>query len=653
MASRAVTAPRLCLAGIVILAVALRGWGLEEGGFVTPYYFAGVRSMMQSWHNFFFNAFDPAGFLSLDKPPVAFWFQAISAKLFGFDAWSVLLPQVLEGVAAVVVLYLLVARRFGAVAGLLAALFLALDPVSVAVGRSNGTDACLVLVLLLAAWVLDRAIATGSRRVLVGAAALLGLGFNVKMLAAVGVVPVFVALYLIAGPPAWLRRLVDVALAGLVFVCVSLSWCIAFDLTAPDRRPFADSSADNSMLELAVGHNGLDRFVLPARALARGAPSADPAQPDQPPVIQRLRSVDYVPVGVFRLAGPHLAAQAGWLFPLALIGGVAAWLRRPLRSPVRVQLALWSGWAAAYGIVFSAADGFFHPHYLSLMAPPICALAGIGLTRLWSDFAAGRGGAWGLPLALLATAAWQAHILLGYFPNWADRLAIGVVGIAVLFAAGAALAWRRSDWRLFAAGVVGSALPLLLAAPAGWALGAILATDNTAFASARPPFATPDEETARLRWAARWGGFVHRPKLTEYLMQNRGEARFLVATLNARQAAPVIIDSGEPVLALGGFSGISPIVTQFALGEMIARGEVRFALIHRLQAGLIRQSQLAEWIRRNGEPVDPALWREESDRLGATVAQARMDRGAARALELYDLRKAASEGDLAPALAAP
>jgi 4-amino-4-deoxy-L-arabinose transferase-like glycosyltransferase len=413
----------------------------------------------------------------------------------------------------------------------------------------------------------------------------------------------------------------------------------------------------HSMLELAFGHNGLQRFVLPARALPRAPPSADPTQPDPTPpdppgATQRLRSVDYVPAGVLRLAGPHLAAQVGWLFPLALIGGIAAWLRRARGSPARVQLALWGGWTAAYGIVFSAAGGFFHPHYLSLMAPPLCALAGIGLARLWSDFTAGRGGIWGLPLAVLATAAWQVHIVLGYFPDWRDGLAIGVAAIAALLAAGAVLAWRRPDRCLFAAGIAGSVLALLLAAPAAWALGATLASDNTGFASARPPFAATDE-TARLRWAARWGGFVHRPRLTEYLMRNRGEARFLAATLNARQAAPVIIDSGEPVLALGGFSGITPIVTVPALAEMVARGNIRFALIYRLQPGLVRQSPLADWIRRHGEPVDPASWRDEPDRPGATAAQARMDRGAARALELYDLQKAPPKPDVARALAAP
>lgn len=118
------------LVAVLSLAAALRLWRLDQNGFGNEYYSAGVRSMSLSWHNFFYASFDPAGFISIDKPPVALWIQVASAKLFGFYALSVLLiPQALEGVATVALLYHVVQRRFGVGAGLLAALFLALTPV--------------------------------------------------------------------------------------------------------------------------------------------------------------------------------------------------------------------------------------------------------------------------------------------------------------------------------------------------------------------------------------------------------------------------------------------------------------------------------------------------------------------------------------------
>ena len=198
--------PRFGLALILVTAAVLRGWHLGASGFITPYYLAGVRSMMVSWHNFFFNAFDPAGFLSVDKPPVAFWIQTGSAEFFGFGAISALLPQLVEGVVSIAVLYYLVRRVFGTAAGLFAALFLALTPIDVAVDRSNNTEPCLVLMLLLAAWALSRAVETGKAPLLLLAAGLVGIGFNTKMLMAFGTVPVFILLYLVGAHIPLLRR---------------------------------------------------------------------------------------------------------------------------------------------------------------------------------------------------------------------------------------------------------------------------------------------------------------------------------------------------------------------------------------------------------------------------------------------------------------
>ena len=156
----------------VPLVLALRLWHLDQNGYGRQYYAAGVRSMMDGAHAFFYNAFDPAAFLSIDKPPVALWMQVLSARLLGFSAFSVMLTQVVLGVLSVWLLHRLVARPFGRAAALVAALCLALTPISVAVDRSNNTESALTLVLLLAAWALLRATEVASGRLLVLAMAL-------------------------------------------------------------------------------------------------------------------------------------------------------------------------------------------------------------------------------------------------------------------------------------------------------------------------------------------------------------------------------------------------------------------------------------------------------------------------------------------------
>src|SRR5262249_49867232 len=261
----------------------------------------------------------------------------------------------------------LVKPRFGRAAGLLAALVLALTPVSVAVDRSSNTESCLLMVLLLAAWALSRAAEDGSRRLLLLAVALVGLAFNVKMLAAFVVLPTFALVYLLGSPFAWRRRLVDGALATLVLVVISLSWILVYDLTPASRRPYAGTTDTNSVLELTLGPYGIGRFVRQVRPAAaagpepRGSPSASRGRRTAPaeraentgPGTGTARLFVGAPAGPLRLADGRLAGQVGWLLPLALIGLPLAALSQPSRrplAPAHLSLVLWTGWALTYAL---------------------------------------------------------------------------------------------------------------------------------------------------------------------------------------------------------------------------------------------------------------------------------------------------------------
>jgi 4-amino-4-deoxy-L-arabinose transferase-like glycosyltransferase len=634
------TARRLgCLAAILALAIALRGWDLGERGFITPYYLAGVRSMLANWHNFLFNSFDPAGFVSLDKPPVAFWVQTLSAQILGFGPFSVLLPQLLEGVAAIALLYALVRRHCGDAAGLLAALFLALTPVAVAVDRSNNTESGLVLVLLAAAWALLYAVESGRLRYLLLSPALVGIGFNIKMLVAFGVAPAFAVVYLIGARLRWPAQLLHLAAAGCVLLAVAAPWVLLYELTPAPGRPFVDSTRENSMLELVVGHNGIQRFVHPntaRRNQALQAGVAAPARAGGGAAADR----DFAPAGVWRLAAPRLAAQIGWLFPLALLGAVAAWSRDragAARAGERLQLLLWSGWALSYGAVFSAADGLFHAYYLVVMAPALSALAGIGTAALWLRYREGGAAALLLPIALVATGAWQAYILDGYVAAHLTSV-YEWLGLVILLAAtalaGAIIVLRRPIG--VARGLSIATLAMLVALPAAWAIGTALATGNTGFPAARPPLMTEAAEGQRQRWGSVAGALAADPRLIGFLTDRYDEEDFRLVTVNARLAAPVIIATGWPVLALGGFSGGDPIVGVEEFARLVAERRVRFALIGDGSPGLRRifgddrQKELVEWIRGNGQPVETASWRSAAD----PAPRAAEAIGA----QLYDLR---------------
>lgn len=555
----------------------MRLWDLSANGFGNEYYAAGVRSMLQGFGLFFYNAFDPAGLVSLDKPPLAFWIQTIFAAVLGYSGWAIHLPQALAGTASVALLYFLLRKPFGRTASLIAAFLLALSPIAVAADRSNNTDSWLVLFLLIAAWLALR----GRGLSFVFAMAALGLAFNVKMLAALVCGPALLVGWWLSGTLDWQRRLGWMVAGGLTLAFVSLSWAVVFDLTPERLRPQAGSSKSGSMLELIVVHNGIERFVRNRTAPTATAPTTTPA-PSQTP---RAAAYDAVPVGPLRLASPMLAAQFAWALPLAVLGAVLSWWRR------RAAIALWAGWALTYGIVYSAAGGIFHIYYLATLAPPLAALAGIGAVELW------RRGAPALALGVAATALWQAWLTggtLGWTATW-----IGFPAVALL--AAAAAAWR--DRRLTALiGVVA-----LLVLPTAWALSPIFAAGNLTLPSASLP-----------RWLGMDDGRgpilsrQHRtlsddPKLLAFLQAQRGTAHFLAATPNALLASPLIIHSGEPLIAFGGYLGSDPIMSLDAFAERVKRGEVRYVLLSSAR----RPSDFDAWVRARGTPVNPALWRTQ------------------------------------------
>ncbi len=452
---------RQVLGLILLVAAFCNFYELHRNGFANLYYSAAIRSMLQSWHNFFFVAFDPGGFVSVDKPPLGFWIQAASAKLFGFSGLSILLPEALAGVIAVGVVYLLVRRIFGSIAGLLAALFLAITPISVVTDRNNTIDSLLVLTVLLGAYCVSRAAEHGSLRWLLLAAVAVGLGFNIKMLEAYLVVPAFGAAYLLGSPRGWWTRVWHLAVASAAMVALSLAWVLAVDLTPASARPYVGSSGTNSELELALGYNGLQRLLGNLFNIrTTGASITTPTSAVGGPGGVSENGAQ----GFFRLLDAQLGGQASWLLALGLIGILAAgWGFRPrgfLRmlparlqawrtsaearaaahlSPQQTALVLWGLWTLTMAVFFSIA-GFFHRYYLSMLAPGIAVLAGVGIVLLWRDYRAAAWRGWLLPIALVVTAITQAIILQDYadYSRWMTPLVV-VGSLAVA----AVLVWQR------------------------------------------------------------------------------------------------------------------------------------------------------------------------------------------------------------------
>lgn len=255
-----ITVGTIIVMAIMLLSLGLHLYNLDSIGDANAYYTAAVQSMLKSWHNFFFVAAEPGGSVTIDKPPLGLWIEAVFAYFLGVSGWSVSLPNILAGIFGIPLLYLMVRKYVSELAGVVAALVMAFTPVFVATNRNNTMDGMLVFFLLLAAWAFIRATETGKLRWVLIGAFIVGLGFNIKMLQAFLPLPAFYALYFFGSQESWIRKLVNLGIATVLLVAVSLSWAVAVDLTPADQRPYIGSSGDNTVMGLITGHNGTSRL---------------------------------------------------------------------------------------------------------------------------------------------------------------------------------------------------------------------------------------------------------------------------------------------------------------------------------------------------------------------------------------------------------
>ena len=471
---------RPALLTVLALAAALYAIGLSRNGWANDFYAAAVQAGSKSWKAFFFGSFDAGNFITVDKTPASLWVMELSARAFGLNSWSLLLPQAAEGVAAAALLYATVRRWFGPAAGLIAATVLALTPVAALMFRFDNPDALLVLLMAAAAYATVRAIESGRTRWLVLTGTLLGFAFLTKMLQGFLVLPGFALAYLVAGPPRLGKRLLQLLAGGAAIVASAGWWVAIVQLTPAADRPYIGGSTGNSVLQLALGYNGLGRLTGNETGSVGFRGGAGPSFSGS--------------AGLTRLFAADMGGQVSWLLPAALIALAAlAWLSwRAVRTDrVRAAALLWGGWLLVTGGVFSFMAGIIHPYYTIALAPAIGALTGIGAVVLWRrrDHVAAR-----LILAagIAATTVW-AYLLFGRTPTWLPWLRAVVLMCGILAAAGVlagpALARRAATGRgrlALAAIPIPLALIAALAGPAAYSIDTAATTHTGALPSAGP-----------------------------------------------------------------------------------------------------------------------------------------------------------------------
>ncbi len=569
-------------AGIFGLAAFLYTWDLARVGWGNTFYAAAVKSGSQSWRAFYFGSLDPRSFITVDKPPAALWVMGLSARIFGFSSWSMLLPEALAGVASVMVLYHLVRRWFGEPAAVLASLAFALTPVVVVVFRFNNPDAVLTLLLVLATWGCWRGIETGQTRWLVLSGVLVGLAFLTKSLDALIVVPALGLAYLWCGPPRLARRLGQLGWAALALLVSSAWWVASVELWPKAARPYIGGSTDNSVLNLIFGYNGFSRIS------GSGRLPFDTGQ------------------GLLRVFDTELGGQISWLVPLAVVGviGGACLTRGRARTDREWGgFLLWGATLLMYFAAYDDARGIFHAYYTVVMAPAVAALAGAGAVALWRLGQRSFRWAWVLPATVVGTVVWADAVLArssGYDP-WLGPtiIATGIAAALVLFVS--LTRWVRIRWLAAAAGVV--AASSVLAGPVAYSLTTV---------GNAPGIAAVAGPRSGTGWD---GGVSVSHGLVRYLERHQGSAAYLVAVDGSRTAASFILRTGQPVMAMGGFTGLDPAPTLGDFEHLVATGRLHYVYIPGgtgvpSQGGVSAGGSVVAWVHAHGTVVPPAAYGE-------------------------------------------
>lgn len=724
---------KVTLAAIVLLSALLNFTNLSIEGYSNQYYAATVKSMTLSLKNFFFAALDPAGFVSVDKPPLGYWMQALSAKIFGFSGWSILLPQALAGVLSVVLIYYIVKKSFGKAAGLISALCLAITPVFVAVSRNNTVDNLLVFVLLLACWAVSIAAEKGKLKYLILCMVFIGLGFNIKMLQAYMILPAIYTLYLFSSAVSIKKRMAHLLAGTAVLLAVSLSWALAVDSIPAVNRPYVGSSNNNTVIGLITGHNGTERLggifnlfggskgpgSAPGGAPGGGAPpnrtddrksvnssnnyypsiqddknSTSTGQqtaydsgyykaaatnqsrsaamgPGNPPggngggpgpSGNRMQPPggggpggapggggpggggglagtfgNQTPAGITRLFAKNiLSDQIVWFIPLAVLGFLAAAFRERLRfrldNKKKQALALWFMWFLPVFIYFSYNTGLFHNYYLTMLAPPIAALTGIGIVALWEMYKEGGWKAWFLPLALLANGSVQLLMQSYFYSSSSIVKVLMALLIALCFASSLVLAAMNLVPRKKAAGesesedtrpgigfklkkvLVSLAVAGLMITPAAGSAAAMFYAVNGSMPAAGlellPASLTVSQKTDAAKNINRNSTQKDSTAdLVSFLNKHQVNGKSQIVVSSANTAENLTINTDLYVGSLSGFMGNETVMSLDRFKQLVKSGEIRYVMADgstRDDHPNASNSEIMTWVKENGRLVSYA-----------------------------------------------
>ena len=574
---------------LLALTGALYLFGALHNGMANSYYAAAVQAASQDWTAWLFGSLDAANYVSVDKPPLATMLMGLSARLFGFSSFSMLLPSVLAGVGSVWLVYGSVKRQFGFASAVIAGSVLAFTPVAALMFGFNNPDAILTLMLTASGYAFLRSL-EGKRPLLwLGLAALFtGLAFNTKMLQGLMVLPAMALVYLVFARPPIVTRLLHVMFAGVITTMSTLWWSVLVWLTPAGSRPWVGSTNDNNIWSLIFGYNGLGRLL--GGHGGGGGPGGGHGPGGTGFGGQ---------TGIFRIFNNDFGPNIAWLLVLALAGGgLMLWILRktPRTNRGRAAVIFWMLWLLIHIVIFSMTSGVIHPYYVVVMAPAVAALVGISLPFLWGAYTRRKPYAWLLPLLVGVTAV-TTVIILRYAGTMTWLIwTVGLLGLAGMIGLLVNLYMPR---RWLQNLVIIAAITACTLAPTVYTLATVNVTHTGSIPTAGPNSTAMQGSNNESSQAD--------SQLVQYLVEHQNGATWLVAVASANESAAIQLTSGQPVMAVGGFNGSDTPLTLDQFKQLVKAGKVKYYAISSYGRGGGpggSNNEITAWVKQTGTVVN-------------------------------------------------
>ena len=575
---------------LLVLTGVLYLFGALHNGMANSYYAAAIQAASQDWTAWLFGSLDAANYVSVDKPPLATMLMGLSARLFGFSSFSMLLPSVLAGVGSVWLVYGAVKRQFGFTSAVIAGATLMLTPVAALMFGFNNPDAILTLMLSASGYAFLRSL-EGKRPLLwLGLAGLFtGLAFNTKMLQGLMVLPAMVVVYLVFAKPPIVKRFLHVIFAGVITTMSTLWWSALVWLTPAGSRPWVGSTNDNNIWSLIFGYNGLGRLLG-----GRGG-GVGPGGGHGPGGTGFGGQT-----GIFRIFNNDFGPNIAWLLVLALAGGgLMLWILRktPRTNRGRAAVIFWMLWLLIHIVIFSMTSGVIHPYYVVVMAPAAAALVGISLPFLWGAYTRRKPYAWLLPLLVGVTVA-IAVIILGYAGTmtWLMWI-VGLLGLTGMIGL---LVNLYAPWRWLQNLAIIAAIAACTLALTVYTLATVNVTHTGSIPTAGPNSTAMQGSNNESSQAD--------SQLVKYLVEHQHGATWLVAVASANESAAIQLTSGQPVMAVGGFNGSDTPLTLDQFKQLVKAGKVKYYAIgsHGRGGGGPGggNNEITAWVKQTGTVVN-------------------------------------------------